>query len=352
MQENSIKITVGIPVYNAEKSIQLCMDSVIKALEKVKQYEIICVDDGSLDKSAQIIKEKYCRNYNVRLIQQDNKGPFFARDYVIGEAKGEWIGFVDADDTIEEDMYSTMIERAESSANMDMIVCAFQKIDYIKCNFLVQMNKFGNAKYDFEKNPQDRGIMAAVNPAYWNKLYRRTAIQNRVKLAKSPRIMEDLIFYSSVMPFIRAISFVEKPLYNYNNIEFSVTKQIGKNELEEAKDGVVSLLNHFKQYNISDEYIWNLISLLVCMHLGIAFSINWTESLSSLKEVHKSNIDFLNTYFPEWNRNIYLEREYLQYRPQLKKTYLAFTLFKTQMWSTIVRIYKVVCNILGNDIKW
>lgn len=106
----SVKVSVIIPVYNAEKYLAECMDSVIE--QTLKNIEIICVDDGSADESLRILKEYEKADRRVRILCQENAGAGAARNAGLAAAKGEYLSFLDADDFFEPDM----LERAYSKA--------------------------------------------------------------------------------------------------------------------------------------------------------------------------------------------------------------------------------------------
>lgn len=106
----SVKVSVIIPVYNAEKYLAECMDSVIE--QTLKNIEIICVDDGSADESLRILKEYEKADRRVRILCQENAGAGAARNTGLAAAKGEYLSFLDADDFFEPDM----LERAYSKA--------------------------------------------------------------------------------------------------------------------------------------------------------------------------------------------------------------------------------------------
>lgn len=106
----SLKVSVIIPVYNAEKYLAECMDSVIG--QTLKNIEIICVDDGSTDESFKILKEYEKNDRRIRLLRQENAGAGAARNTGLAAAKGEYLSFLDADDFFE----PYMLERAYSKA--------------------------------------------------------------------------------------------------------------------------------------------------------------------------------------------------------------------------------------------
>ena len=98
-----VKISIVIPIYNAEDHLQRCVDSVLNQTEK--NIEIILVDDGSKDNSIEICKNYLNQDKRVQLIHQENSGVSAARNRGIEQACGEYIGFIDSDDWIEPNMY-------------------------------------------------------------------------------------------------------------------------------------------------------------------------------------------------------------------------------------------------------
>lgn len=352
-----MRLTIGIPIHNAEKYITRCLDSVLLA-KGVEDFEIICVDDGSTDGSLNFLIGYQKEHPQIKVIRQENAGAFLARSKVIDEAKGEWIGFVDADDTIDKDMYEIMLEQAEKNSYVDMVVCAFNKVDSDTGKIQsVQMTSYGNKSVDFKSNPKERGILAGVNPAYWNKIYRRSALEKRLRLEWSPQIMEDYLFSASVFPFMRGVLFVDSPLYYYYNVSTSVTKHIGRKELNTAKKGLHELAVYLRNREdfINDIYKYDLISVMSCVHLGVAFTINWNEYENShevIGTIYNETKNFLDMEFPKWKDNVYVKGEYVWKRRQLLKLYVACSLFKSKMWLVTIKLYHILCKIVRNDLKW
>lgn len=115
-----MKLSVIIPVYNAERYLERCLASIIE--QDYENKEIIIVNDGSTDNSEKIIKD-FMKNYtNIIYIKQDNKGQAYARNIGITKAKGQLITFVDSDDYIEPKMYTTMINKMINDKT-DMVIC-------------------------------------------------------------------------------------------------------------------------------------------------------------------------------------------------------------------------------------
>lgn len=120
------KVSVIIPVYNTEKYLRQCLDSVIN--HSLREIEIICVDDGSTDGSTGILLEYAARDERIRVIAHKNSGPGMARNCGLAAAMGEYIIFLDADDWFEQDMLYDLFETAERN-NADITICKAERFD-------------------------------------------------------------------------------------------------------------------------------------------------------------------------------------------------------------------------------
>lgn len=112
-------ISIIVPVYNVEKYVRKCLDSVVN--QAYKDLEILIVDDGSTDGSGKICDE-YKKDDRVKVFHTENRGLSAARNYGIDRAHGEWIGFVDSDDWIEPDMYEVLLKSALET-DADIVEC-------------------------------------------------------------------------------------------------------------------------------------------------------------------------------------------------------------------------------------
>lgn len=118
-------LSIIVPIYNVEQYLAECLDSLISQTEK--NIEILCIDDGSTDKSKSIV-ETYISLYdNIKLICQPNRGPSAARNTGIYNAKGTYIAFIDPDDTVSENMYQKMLTIANTH-QLDLVMCGFKTI--------------------------------------------------------------------------------------------------------------------------------------------------------------------------------------------------------------------------------
>ena len=107
---NNIKVSVIVPVYNCEKYLKKCLDSLVN--QTLKDIEIICVNDGSTDNSGRILEEY--TDSRIKIITKENGGLSSARNAGIAVAKGEYLGFVDSDDWVDLDFYEKLYNTAKN----------------------------------------------------------------------------------------------------------------------------------------------------------------------------------------------------------------------------------------------
>ena len=117
------KVSVIVPAYNAEKYIGQCIDSILA--QTLEGIELIIIDDGSTDHTGEILDQMYGHLKNVKVIHQQNRGLYATRKVGLNLAKGEYVGWVDADDFISPKMYEVLYESAKIH-NSDLVICDYQ----------------------------------------------------------------------------------------------------------------------------------------------------------------------------------------------------------------------------------
>jgi glycosyltransferase involved in cell wall biosynthesis len=173
---NNVKVSIIVPVYNVEKYLRQCMDSIVD--QSLKEIEIICVNDGSSDNSLQILEEYVQKDKRIKMINNRNVGAWAARNTGMEYATGEYIGFVDSDDFIDEKMYENLYINAKSNKS-DIVMCPayvfednnpelnYQKPIYFSLEYFDK--KFDNKVFDHTKT---RNLIFKVNVTCWNKIYK------------------------------------------------------------------------------------------------------------------------------------------------------------------------------------
>lgn len=205
-----MKLSVILPVYNAQRSVRRCMRSVLGQSER--DLELIVVDDGSTDRSAEICKEEAAKDPRVVLVSQDNQGLSAARNAGLGRARGEWITFVDSDDTLSPDTLQEVFDAiAARHADADLVEYpAFVYLGNLKKEHLLRLTDrdFASAKGYW------LGTRAYTHCYAWNKFYRRRLFDG--VLFPPGRLFEDAWTLPRLLERCRKVATVDAGLYNYN----------------------------------------------------------------------------------------------------------------------------------------
>lgn len=243
-----IKVSVIVPVYNAEKYISQCIESLINQL--LQDCEFIFINDGSEDKSKQIIEQYQRHDDRIMLINQENQGVSSARNAGLLMASGEYVGFVDADDDVDKEMYETLYSAAIVN-NLDCVISNIEnEIDGIKVmtKYPFPVNKI------LDKSFIEQEIMVyflesdQLNTAV-NKIYKRNImIENNVFFPKEVTLGEDAMFNVKFMNAAATIKYIDYTGYHYREVVGSATRDIGK------KDYFNNALNVYKM-NFPEAYI-------------------------------------------------------------------------------------------------
>lgn len=173
MNQFKPKVSVIIPVYNAEKNLTDCLDSLLA--QTYHHYEVICVDDGSTDASLDVLQQYQSKFQRMTIVQQKNKGAGAARNVGILRAGGKYLLFVDADDICYKTLLEKTVEAADNN-NADIVCYHFDRLypngEKEKClGYHSQWLLEGGNIFNYESCPDH--IMCAVNPTPWNKLFLR-----------------------------------------------------------------------------------------------------------------------------------------------------------------------------------
>lgn len=226
-------ISIIVPVYNSEDYLEACIQSLRQ--QSYKKLELIFINDGSEDKSLSIL-EKYQRiDERIKVINQSNKGASAARNIGLDNANGEYIGFVDADDCVEKNMFADLFKTLKDN-NTELAMCNFkiQKYDgSIELNSLPWENGevLSYKKIREDLVPKMLGLVNEFsddNQIYGSVcrcLYKRIIIQeNKIKFPQEVKFMEDLLFNIKYLMKINKVAISTKFGYFYSYNKHSSTK--------------------------------------------------------------------------------------------------------------------------------
>lgn len=220
----NIKVSIIIPIYNGEKYIENCFESIKN--QTLNELEIIFVDDGSTDNSLNILNHIKRKNndMNIKIIQQINKGPALARKEGISIANGVYIGFIDIDDCIKYNMYESLYSLAENY-NLDIAVCGMECIDANGNVKGVLLPDYPNQVY-LDKNQIRETVLKPIiydGPGLLasqiNKIYKKSLFETlSIDGYEHRRFGEDNFFNQQIIGKIDRIGFINEALYNYLSV--------------------------------------------------------------------------------------------------------------------------------------
>lgn len=303
------KVSIIVPVYNIEKEIRKCLDSLVN--QNFDDYEIIVVNDGSTDNSQSIIDE-FVKKYSkkVKSYIKKNGGLSDARNYGLKKASGDYIAFVDGDDYVCEDMLQVVYKKAQEG--YDIVSFNYSKI--------WDDGNIQNFYNPFISNY--RGFMVNF-PMAWNKLYKKKLFDDEFKFKKGI-YYEDLELIPSFVLKTNKIAFVEDCLYFYYQRSSSIMNQSKFNKkLLDIFSVLNSLEIRFKSHSKYDFYKDELEYLNV-EHLlysaGLRFSLFGTKGklyINKARAIIKKN-------YPNFQKNKYFRAKSLKFKVVCLLTYYGF----------------------------
>ena len=234
--QNNPKISVVVPVYNAERFLDRCMKSIYD--QTFRDYEIILVNDGSKDKSLDICRAYAEKDPRVKVIDKENGGAGSARNAGIEAARGDYIAFPDVDDWFESNMYEELYNLA-ISGDYDVV---FSGANYYKqlpdggLSYSRTVNCEAvsyKTKEDCRTNVMTFFPTSTIFDVPWNKLYRRSvATENNIRFSDTRRC-QDAMFNIDFYNFISSAASVDKAYYNYiENTTETTNRKFPKNYID------------------------------------------------------------------------------------------------------------------------
>lgn len=215
--DNKPLISIIVPSYNEEKNISRCLDSILN--QTFQNFEVICVDDNSIDSTFKILKEYSQKDSRIKPFKNPGKGVSSARNFGIENSGADYIGFVDSDDFIQPQMYEFLLRAVEEN-NCSVAVCRYEKTSELNfknfeynCRecFAEEFINFTDA--DFVTNNELTLTSACM------KLISRELIEKNEKFLKY-KIGEDTIFCADIWTKAGKVFLVDSPLYcYYTNLE-------------------------------------------------------------------------------------------------------------------------------------
>lgn len=226
------KVSVIIPVYNTEKFLRKCLDSVCN--QTLQDIEIICINDCSTDGASEILREYARKDNRIKLIELlENCGAAKARNIGIDIAEGEYLGFVDSDDFIDLDFFKKLYNKVvETGAN----VVKAKIVRYFNENKVLELNWDDNDKIKRHKSSFIYGFTSAI--------YKLQIVKEKnIRFPEFLHNFEDPYFLIQYISFCNKIDLVDHTFYYYRNNKNSITNNIALVELKKSALAILKLIN-------------------------------------------------------------------------------------------------------------
>lgn len=299
-----IIISIIVPVYNTEKYLKKCIDSIVN--QKLSELEIILINDGSTDMSLNILRDYESKYDNIILINKENEGQGVARNKALDISRGNYIAFVDSDDFIEPNMLELMYNKIIDE-NLDMVISNYKYVNesgqQIKDNNIILSE---NEIIDTLECMKRFLITNTIEGFSCNKLFKKSLFDN----IRYPANMkyEDIPTVATLIANSKRIGFINKKLYNYVIRKDSTTSsQTVINTVDYLKSlyMVGETINKFNIDNLLEEYEYYYSKRVANCVYGFLKTNNSKAdkrnfiiySEKYLKRISKTSIAFSNRYF-------------------------------------------------------
>ncbi len=295
-------ISIIVPIYNAEKYLSKCINSLINQTKK--EIEIILINDGSTDRSEEIINNY--RDERIKYFKNENQGIGKTRNFGIEKATGKYLMFVDSDDYLKEDACEILFKKAEKE-KLDLVICNYYKVDEeTDKKEIIEIKEFKNTKLKDNKE-----LLLNVNLAPWNKLYKRDLIKkNKIKFVENLKY-EDAPFVVETMDKAKRIGQVTEAL-NYYVIHKNSETTIRDRKVFDIIEIVDKIRKYFSKRKDYTEII-NKLSVRILTNYTIQ------QRMQQDKKIAK---EFINQAFQYMQENIpdYKDNKYYENRGFLRRT--------------------------------
>lgn len=294
------KISIVLPVYNVETYLAPCLESLVS--QNFPNMEIIAVNDGSTDKSPEILKDFQSRfPEKIKIFTTENKGVSHARNYGASMASGEYLWFVDSDDFISEDACRLLYEKAKKDKN-ELVLFSHYEENQKTGERTVSPCPCKEQNFSVKERPEQ---LALFSPYPWDKLIKRSLFDG-LFFPEGIRF-EDLPVAFLLMTKASSVGYVEKPLYTYRKrIGFLSGLTEGTMDIFKASDFLRNSLDEMgflPMYEKELEYV-------TVKHFLFRFRqiiTNYDKGKKELKcRLINSSFDYLEKYYPNWKENPYL----------------------------------------------
>lgn len=317
-------ISVIVPVYNVEKYLDKCLESLVN--QTYRNLEILLIDDGSTDHSGEKCDAWVKKDTRIQVLHKKNEGVSEARNIGLEVAKGKYIGFVDSDDYIEKNMYEILCKEMQKN-KAELVTCG--------ANFIrneEEIHPINSEMYTTEKVDKFQAIQRfyPLNGSIWKCLLVKERLKD-IRFNTNLSIGEDLNFICQYLLNCKeACVFISAPFYNYVIRENSATT-----------------VNHSKKQRLS--YHMDTIETI---NLAKAFILQNCEDRDTLSEIEKNTIDvYWIVLYSILNEKLITNRTLIQKYCDEMKEYKKYYSKKDKFYMTLLTIHPKLFEVTYKTVK-
>lgn len=292
------KVSIIIPVYNVEKYIAKCLDSLVN--QTLSDIEIIVVNDGSPDNSDKIIKE-YVKKYPklIKYYTKENGGQGSARNLGYSKSTGEYIGYIDSDDYVDITMFEKMYNKAKKE-DLDIVICGNYIVYEDSDKKLIEPNTY------VLPDSRDNAFFGKLGVC--TKIYKRELIEGVI--FRSKVWYEDLDFTVNILSKAKKIGYIDEPLYYYLYRIGSTMNNSNINRNLEILEAFNAIKNNKK-----DRELIEFLAIDNIYISAIVRVINAKANNKAKRKIINQMIDYMKTNFKDFKSNKYIK--YLSHNRKL-----------------------------------
>ena len=347
--QSPVKLSIVVPCYKTEALLPRCLDSLLA--QTLDGIEIIGVNDGSPDGTLRLLRSYEAKHPGlIRVVNKPNGGLWSARWAGTDVAYGEYVAYLDSDDyvapTFATDFYETAVRE-----DADIVVCGFNRIDEeTRICISTEMNA---AKSTFIPH-DDPGRLVEINPAAWNKCFRKELLMRMHRLDNPPLILEDVTL--SQLAYLSCegkLAFTGTAPYFYMVRKGSMINTVTPEQVESVKKAMLEVKAAYTA-NEATEGMQQEIDATTFLHLGVSmsFRLSSVQGLDLGKAIRHTTA-YLDEHFPTWRDNPYIKLKYAAtHKGAYTKLYLSNAVYKAHLMKPFLAAYRFYISHAGKDIKW
>ena len=255
-------ISIIVPIYNAEKYLGKCLNSLIS--QTYKDIEIILVDDGSTDLSLKRCEFYAQQDNRIKIISQENQGPSVARNNGLKQATGKYIGFVDSDDYVQPNTYELALKYMEDE-NTDLVAWGVKVVTDDKSCYVNWFEKYYFKQKYFGNTQKEDVDLFKIPVVPWNKLYKASIIKENDITFPVGKLYEDDSFWWKYVALCKNIFFMKEILHFYNLRNTSLRGEVIHKKVDCEVDRismVEDVFDFYQKHNLEDKNLLDKLFLV------------------------------------------------------------------------------------------